>query len=494
MTSLWYRIKRHRQALIWTLIAIPILVLLTKHRNVTELNPTKEASARDELKAIASNHTTRTGRRSLAFDVSEHERLSKLSVEELALLLKSAAFASYTSEEERRSALGNLAAALAKALGFHDTRALISSTLGEGAETWILMNVVTRFSADSVDDILAALDDTYAKDEILQIVTGLHIKSYQQNTDVADLPKLLGLISNDPMTLRALSIFELSLHSDPDSRRKRFSELIEVSTSMPEEDRLLYLKALFSASNNYLPAETWEAVQKFSGQSEFQSLRQDAFLRMMDDNAAGTLARLSGSTTATDATLMGKGFQKWLSQSPIVAMKWLEEHQQKFGSVERDGIAMALASHSASTSKDGASIKEAWAQVEKIQDPALRKSAEGQVWKKEKQMLQSSVAKDPAITLSSIISGTSGHEIYWIEEAMHTWIQKDPAQAEEWYKNNWDSIPAAKSQYIAAAYAKEALGAGDLATARQWTNLIQDPKTKERIAASIDTAQSTQGQ
>jgi len=166
MTLPWYRIKKHRQALIWTLIAIPILILIliTKQKYVLHLDPTQEANARDSPEAVGSSHTARPGRRSLTSDTPEHERLSKLSVEELALRFNPAAFASYTSDVERRSALGNLAAALAKALGFRETRALIFSTLGDGEQARSLMDVVTRFSNDSVDDILAAIDETYAKE------------------------------------------------------------------------------------------------------------------------------------------------------------------------------------------------------------------------------------------------------------------------------------------------------------------------------------------
>jgi hypothetical protein len=95
--------------------------------------------------------------------------------------------------------------------------------------------------------------------------------------------------------------------------------------------------------------------------------------------------------------------------------------------------------------------------------------------------------------LQSIVSGKSNYNDYWLEEAMSTWVAKDFDKAQEWYQKNWNSMPANKSQYLAAAFAKQAIGQGDVATARQWAAHIQDAKTKQRIETGIAEAESKNG-
>jgi hypothetical protein len=92
--------------------------------------------------------------------------------------------------------------------------------------------------------------------------------------------------------------------------------------------------------------------------------------------------------------------------------------------------------------------------------------------------------------MESIIDGKSKFGDYWLEEAMGTWISKDFDKAQSWYQDNWNKLPAGKSQYLAAAFAKQAASQGDAATARQWAAYIQDPKTKQRIDAGIAKAEA----
>jgi len=130
----------------------------------------------------------------------------------------------------------------------------------------------------------------------------------------------------------------------------------------------------------------------------------------------------------------------------------------------------------------------------RIEDPKVRSEAEGRIWARERDELRQNASGDPMGTVASIISGDSKYDTYWIEEAMMTWISNEPEKAETWYQENWKTLPPEKAQYVAAAYAKDALAKGDPATATQWANLIQDQKTKNRIVASIEMAGATQGQ
>lgn len=127
--------------------------------------------------------------------------------------------------------------------------------------------------------------------------------------------------------------------------------------------------------------------------------------------------------------------------------------------------------------------------VNNIIDPVVRKQAEGQVWSKEREMVRSAASQNPQQALADLIGGKSQHEPYWIEEVMDVWINKDFAQAEKWYQDNWNKIPAEKSQYMASSFAVRAIKAGDAVTAAQWIPYIQDPKTKTRVERELHKIQ-----
>jgi hypothetical protein len=143
---------------------------------------------------------------------------------------------------------------------------------------------------------------------------------------------------------------------------------------------------------------------------------------------------------------------------------------------ERD---QAAATAARSFPKDKFDSARKW--MEQIADPEIRRSVEGHVWEAERSVLRQKVSKSPEESIQDIILGRSDHGDYWLEEAMATWVSKDFDQAVAWHGKNWNSLPAAKAQYVAAAFAKHALQQQDVETARQWAALIQDPKTKARI-------------
>jgi hypothetical protein len=134
-------------------------------------------------------------------------------------------------------------------------------------------------------------------------------------------------------------------------------------------------------------------------------------------------------------------------------------------------------------------LSKAKEQLEKITDPVIRKQAEGQVWSKERNMLRNAANADPQKVLEEMVAGKSQHEDYWIEEAMDVWVSKDFDKAEQWYQDNWRTLPADKAQYVASSFAVRAIKAGDAAAAAQWIPFIQDPKTKNRIEGELKKIQ-----
>jgi hypothetical protein len=138
-------------------------------------------------------------------------------------------------------------------------------------------------------------------------------------------------------------------------------------------------------------------------------------------------------------------------------------------------------------------ISDAWELQNQIQDSGLKTKVEGIIWSMEREALRAEAGQDPENTLLSMISGESKYADYWLEEAVSTWMAKDFDKAQEWQRKNWESIPANKSQYLAAAFAKHAASQGAVESAREWASRIQDAKTKQRIDAGIAEAERESG-
>ncbi len=184
--------------------------------------------------------------------------------------------------------------------------------------------------------------------------------------------------------------------------------------------------------------------------------------------------------------VFGQLMKNYIKNDAGGALKWYDEHKSSLNQVELDHIEVAFAENSISSSN----ISEAnrWAAL--ISEENLKKTVDGKIWSSERDSLRKEVVANPVGTLQSIVSGQSKYSDYWIEEAMGTWVAKDFDKAQEWYQKNWNSMPANKSQYLAAAFANQATEQGDTATASQWAAHIQDAKTKQRIEAGIAKAEA----
>ncbi len=194
---------------------------------------------------------------------------------------------------------------------------------------------------------------------------------------------------------------------------------------------------------------------------------------------------ISGQTPLLEGYLHD-AFGTWLSKDGNAAKAWLNENRSNLSTRESDELLYSQAIFSTSTR----SYEDAWKAVESISDPVQRKQTESKVWTAQRDSLRNEVGKDPSGTMQAIVTDQSKYAEYWIEEAMATWVAKDFDKAEEWYEQNWKSLPVSKAQFVAAAFAKQAANQGDTATARQWATHIQDKKTRDRINSVIDKAES----
>lgn len=177
---------------------------------------------------------------------------------------------------------------------------------------------------------------------------------------------------------------------------------------------------------------------------------------------------------------------EWMRQDSNMAQKWFEDNKITLSASQTDQYYSSFVAHLVNLNN----CEDSWKYVQAIKDPELKRIAENKVWTTQRSNLRKEVDKDPDGTMQAIVNGQSKYGEYWLEEAMGTWISKDFDKAQSWYQKNWNSMPVSKSQFLAAAFANQATGQGDTATARQWAAYIQDPKTKQRIEAGIAKAEA----
>jgi hypothetical protein len=174
----------------------------------------------------------------------------------------------------------------------------------------------------------------------------------------------------------------------------------------------------------------------------------------------------------------------WLEKDFSAVQIWQNELNHSLSAENKDLVSSLIAEKYARSGD----LLAARSQLNNIEDPAARGRVEGRIWSRERDILRAEVEQNPVETVNTILAGKGSFGDYWLEEAISTWVAKDFDQAVEWNEKNWASMPPAKAQYVAAAFAKHSLNQNDVDNARQWSALIQDRKTKERIEAAITNA------
>lgn len=124
-----------------------------------------------------------------------------------------------------------------------------------------------------------------------------------------------------------------------------------------------------------------------------------------------------------------------------------------------------------------------------FEDEEIRKKVKWHLWDMQQKTVRREMKQNPLDTVTSLLNGTSKYDQNFLETAVTHWIEKDPEQAADWTEANIDQMAHGPRQYVAASYAKEAAALGDMATARQWANLIQDEETLGRINGIIEKAE-----
>lgn len=293
--------------------------------------------------------------------------------------------------------------------------------------------------------------------------------------------------------LRGSILHEFISMRDPLSQidyRARTKEILFTISSLNSRKAISdeQTKRLIQTVSENQPFALWEEIQSGSDGviTQLCTPMLSTIVKNMATNSPGKSLDLLNQTSNIPATMYAVVLNVWLGRDAEAAFKWIDTNVDTLPPLAGDPIDSSIVQYSLGK-RDIAQAKE---YLQKIDDPELKKKAEGWIWGAERDSLRREVSKDPAGTIQAIVSGQSNYGVYWLEEAMDTWVAKDFEKAQGWYQQNWSSLPAGKAQFLAAAFARQAAGQGDTATARQWASHIQDPKTKQRIDEGIAKAEA----
>lgn len=355
----------------------------------------------------------------------------------------------------------------------------ILETFGPGKSRCHLIGALFMGS-ESIDGLSHTFSKLEFPDEIKSACAGIsHKLCMVESPEMIDRNKYAFLGDHfDGVLLKSMELY-VSRFSSKSEAELSSAVAKALSLQTTEESK----RNLLSKLAKIVPFETWNQLS--SNKLELPGDEQnDLIVQMFGRDARRAITKIS------DAQGGEKYFpiamKLWLDNDARKPIEWLEANKATLSTSKRDHAVQGIAEY---TARQGDS-ETAWKWVEQITDPQLRKAAEGRVWSFERDSLRKEVEQDPADIMQSIITGKSKYGDYWLEEAMSTWVAKDSDKALDWYQKNWSSLPANKSQYLAAAFAKQAIGQGDVATARQWATHIQDAKTKQRIETGIAEAES----
>lgn len=391
------------------------------------------------------------------------------------------------SSQEKIFECSSLVGQLSQYCSSEEILSFLNETVGDGSIKSGVLPAVFSTSKNDVGALLALMKTLKGADAQLAQI-GLYdniTRSAEPGKNLADL-FVANLPGMENGLITAIRV-DLENQNDGEMAKARYLNLMQVAGNLPEDKKFLFLSTLAKAAMNKMPFEVWKSVTSASFPNDnsagLNKLKDEVTKSMLAENPKKAIAAIVEEGTSVG--LLESGLNYWLNTNPKDASAWFESNAANLNASQVDAVRAAFADHSL---KSG-DLDSARQILSQISDPGTKKKAEGRIWGVERDLLRKEVGKDPAGTIQAILSGQSKFGDYWLEEAMGTWVAKDFDKAQGWYQRNWDSLPANKAQFVAAAFANQAVTQGDTATARQWMTYIQDPKTKQRIEAGIAKAE-----
>jgi hypothetical protein len=276
-----------------------------------------------------------------------------------------------------------------------------------------------------------------------------------------------------------------------------FNDISKLLQGQPPEIMEVSYSCFFENAARSAPFEAWRKLQNVSSDHPeimgSKSLMNSILANMaaQDPKLAMTLIAEKSDTSKEAIGANSRiAFSSWLKEDSNAALDWFSMQDSSLNARQKDGCNEAMTAYYLQSND----VDKAREIVKSISDAGVKQKVEGQIWSSQRKSLLAEVERDPAGTIQSIVAGQSRYETYWLEEAVGGWVQRNFDGANNWYQNNWKTLPADRAQYVAAAFATQAAKQGDTATARQWAAHIQNPKTKQRVEAGIAKAEHADGQ
>ncbi|QTN32414.1 hypothetical protein HZ994_08755 [Akkermansiaceae bacterium] len=393
------------------------------------------------------------------------------------------------SQHERAYLLKIVLSQMCATDGAEAAMGLVTASFGPGDFRDILLMDVFSSKTTSIGDLLALRSKLTETSELASASAGISCAIARMD-DLKDLNCIMKVLDADslPILLNGLGMRIQALVTKGEDVSGELDGALQIAkacdSALGGEGHMvsdLLLKVAEDA-----PFEVWAILNSDESKTEDSRMLVDVAGLMAKVDPARAMSIVIDSRKPEG---IERVFVRWLQFDPKAAELWYQIHLKEFSQPTKDELVSGFAKVSIRTKN----LEDARKWAESIVDASARKQIEGEIWTAERDTLRKEASTDPAGTVQAIVSGESNYADYWLEEAMVTWVSKDFNKAQEWYQENWKSLPAEKSQYVAAAFATQAMGQGDTATARQWASYIRNTKTKQRIEAAIAKAERQNG-
>lgn len=396
---------------------------------------------------------------------------------------------------ERQRDLAKICAKLSQEIGVKAATAKVSELAGPGKNReWLLMGVIAGANED-LGVVMSVIRGMEYEDDRNGCLSGLANYIASNKCDVGDVLKFSPFDKKEAESVLYGMVYMASgleegggLHQALLGKVEEVKLVLERS-DLSEADRKeflgLYLRNVSGAHPTEALSVAVSALGKYDGSTReaYDWILSNAF-KSDSKSAVKVLEDLLASGKLKDSpAIVTSAVQRWMKYDQQAALDWIRQ-SEGLGEGVKSYAAMPFFQQ-AINAGDLATAK-SWS--DQISSPELRKDVEGKVWSLDRDQLRKKVSQNPQETVQGIVSGSNGIEPYWLEEAVYTWASKDFDQAVKWNEANWNSLPASKAQYVAAAFATLSLNQKDVAAAKHWAALIEDAKTKERINTAIAKA------
>jgi hypothetical protein len=365
------------------------------------------------------------------------------------------------------------------------------SSFGPGAKRAVMLQSLFAASPLSIGDLCDLQQKLESESDRRGAASGI-TNAIANLKDLGSLDldrfKSLGTSGKD-MLVSGLSCKVSAVRYRNGNVAQAFRDVMQITKELDSDGTMgtSLTRDLIAGVSHESPFEVWDVLHS-PGEPEMDTSLQVLVANRMassDVSKAMSMVVENGSVAGT-----GPVFAYWLQFDPKEASAWFDSHNKNLSAGMRDQISGTFANDSVGNGK----VTQAWEYTNQINDPEQRRITEGQVWSAERNIVRREANANPEEAIQSMLYGVSEHADYWLQKALTTWIAKNPDMAEEWQRTHLNTLPKGKAQYVAAAYANEAIKQGDAATARQWAGLIQNPKTKLRIETAIQKAEENKVQ